>query len=483
MLKKIIYILFIIFLNINICYASTLKSSATPYYAKIKDSRNNTEVVVQIKKIEDENGDAVFNLNYDFYDTNGDFLKSNSFDRSVCSKNNFDFNSFMTRVYYGYNVSPSPLKYYLTQVIVWNMSDYVKAWTSDEDGNIITTYQNIQNDITSQAAFHYLSSSFFNQTYNRNVFDEDKWTYSSNAIILDNPQTDAFSFQNNNNDLSIKALKPGYYELVFEKIYDHDIHCFRTGNNIYWQSLKGPEDLVKNITYNVSGYKFQIKENLLGINSRFGDAKINNSQYEIYYNNDLENTISSTQEIYLKHDSQYLVKDISETIGYNHVDDYIFAMANEDYILEINREVISKNVSLDIKDNNKYYIYLKSSNELYEEINSNIDLITLPYGIYYISDQKKYYKELNVLDSVDEVLVIDNTPQDIIENKSDDYPEEVIEIKELIPNIEEVVNEEDEEIIVVNPKTGDKINYYLIIFLISLIGLTSILILKYINNR
>ena len=165
------------------------------------------------------------------------------------------------------------------------------------------------------------------------------------------------------------------------------------------------------------------------------------------------------------------------------MDDISFNTLNNDYTLIIDRYVINKNITLDIFSDKTYYVYLKSNNELYETFDKNTDLITLPYGTYYIkSKDNSYYKELEVLDNIDYVLTIEedikiNNIESLNVNKDIKSDEKVLVEKPsndiILASEPEIVlepkkNNYDINKVDINPKTNDYIYIYLLSFILSL---------------
>ena len=451
-MKKILFIISIILINVNFTKAITLESVDLPYYVKIKDVSNNKEVFFNVKKIYNKDTlEEVFNINYNYSELTSDYQKYSEYRERIWKGPNDLYVEFPTIVYYGYNSNKSDFNYYLTQAIIWRKNSSYKVSLVNENGEIVNEYENILNDILCNISYHTLSSPFFNKTYERKLWEEDKFTYSLNSLILDNPITDAFNIRNNGNDLYITPLKPGKYKLNFTKKSEVEVACYSDGNESYWQSLKGPVNITRSLTYIVNASNFKIKEELKGINNRYGDVVLNNSLYEIYDNNEKLFEVKSNEEVYLNNDNEYLIKDISNNEGINNIDDYLVNINSDDYVLNIKKEVVSKNITFNINDNANYYVYLKSNNELYNVVNKDDYLITLPYGIYYIKNDN-YYNEIIVNDGIDELFTIKGNKEEVIDK---------IEAS----NLDDVVN---------NPKTGGSpIVYYgsASVFLLLIIGL------------
>lgn len=488
-LKKIIIFLFIsILINLNIVKAQTLNSENLPYYVKIEDIANNTTDHIQVKKVYDSyNFKPVFNIFYNHYETGSNFTKYDNFDESIWKQNLEFYNSFMTSIYYGYLSNPIDFNYFLTQVFIWRQNPNLRITIVDASGTKVKDYETKYNSMSYYISRHYVRSSFFGSVFRREIWDTDKFTYYNDEVILDNPDNINFEFRNDDHDLYITSLKPGNYNLFFTKNYEQEMHCFSDGTNIYWQSLKGPANISQRTSFIVTGLRLHLNEQLIGVNDRFGDASINDFQYEIYLNDELKYQFNRLDEIYLKSNSEYLIKDVSTNNSFNNIDDLSIEVRDTEYVLTITKEVISKNISINISTDENYYVYLESNNELYEVINKDTDLITLPYGTYYIKNDSNNYNEVLIVhDSRDEILNIGDqeiiNELDVLVNEEDDQLEEVSTIKE-IQAVENVENEGEENInyvdeVINNPKTGDNINSYFLSSVASLFVFTFAYILN-----
>ena len=443
-MKKIILFISSLLFNINIVFASTLVSEDLPYYVKIIDLGSRTEHIIQVKKVYDiDSSEVVFNINYDNYGVGSNFIKYQEYNESIWTRNESFYNRFFNIVYYGYIKNPSDINYVITQAIIWNKYFDWTAIVLDINGFVIS--DDLYNEVFKNIENHSVIPNFFNKTYERDLWDIDTFLYDD-GVLLDNPDNPAFSFKNDDNNLLIKALYPGHYNLEFSKNYEQESYCFSDGENIYWQSLKGPTSVKANITYDVSAIKFQINENLLSYNNRFGDAVSNDFLYAIYLNDELKYQINNKEEVYLRKNGNYIIKDISINDSFYQLEDIVIDVLESDYVLNITKEVITKNISLEIRTDSNYYVYLKSNDELYEIINKNSDVITLPYGTYYIKDDlDTYYQELVVHDSIDEVLVIEDIKLEENDNVITD---------------DEVITTSIEKNLLINPKTKDSLTFY-----------------------
>lgn len=463
-MKKIILILLCLISSIKVVNAVSLVSEELPYYVKL--SRwDIKDVIIKVNKVYDKDTlEVVFNTNIDKYNISNNFNIYNEYDFNTWNIHKELVGFFNTIVYYGYLNDKTDLNYFLTQVEIWTLISNYNVSIVDINGNIINDYDKLKLDIRNKINTHITQSSFFNKTYNSEIWTTTKYEYDYNTIVLDNPIIDGLTFTNNKNTLYIYNDKVGDYKLTFNKEFIQDTYCYSDGFNTYLKSTKGPNNIYYSMNYNVYGIKLNIKENLIGINNKLGDSYLD-STYELYLDNELKLTIDTKEDIYIKSNSSYILKDISNNDSINNIEDINFSVIDNDYTLEINKYVISKNISLDINSNKTYYVYLKSNDELYEVINNNIDLITLPYGLYYIKDNDNtYYKEILVDNDIDELLSI----EDVKEDKEEiEVVEKVEEIKET-EEIEEIKEAEEEIIIesinIENPHTFDDIYYYVFIY-------------------
>jgi len=489
-MKKVLFLLICIF-SFKEVNASIVDYEYLPYYVLINNE------VIQVKKINDENGNALFNIDYKNYNITNDFKV-----HSEVNKANFglyfrNLHIFNTISYYAYQ-DKNDLNYFLTQVLVWNNVRNAFAEICDSNGNIITDYDKEYEKLYSNIFNHDLNANFINRTYSSEIWNDMTFNYYNNNIILDNPVVDGLKFSNDKLNLNIYNEKVGEYTLIFTKDYEENNLSYTDGVNYYWTNLGGPSDLEKKFYYNVYGTKINLKENLIGINNRVGDA-ILNSTYELYLDDELKLTISKIDDIYVKSNSNYILKDISSNNSVSNIEDIKFNILDEEVEIVIDKYVISKNISLSINDDKTYYIYLKSNDELYEEINSSINLITLPYGTYYVTDKKDYYEEIEVFNDIDDVLIIDNK---IIEDDINiDKIEDNIINDEIIKeetNNEDIIEDNNFNDIVLddilnddnyldetcdNPKTGYSYNLFNVLIFFILLPFVGIISLKNIKFK
>ena len=449
---KLIIILVSFFVNLNIVNANIFIKD-TIYSVSINNE------IINIKEIS-YNGNMLFNIdinNYDINDALEEYVEENK-----------DINKFSTIVYYGYLENPTIENYVITQLIVWNLI-----------GNFDIEFINISSDMLNQYNVllekinnHYLKSNIFDKVYNDFIWTTSKFEYDEGAIILDNPKLDEIDIKTIGNKISLYPKKVGKYTLNFSKDYDNEIRTYKVGNNIYWQSLKGPEDINYSFNYHVFGGKLNIIENLIGVNGRTGDASLN-STYQIIYNKKELFTTNDLDNIYLVPEWTYKVKDISNAEGINNIEEFSVKISGNSLDVNVDKYVISKNISINVLDNYEYNIHLKSNNEIYEKVTIQTDVITLPYGTYYIENKDTdYYQEIIVKDSIDEEITVKSEIKEVVV-PDDINKEEVMEelqetskdeISNVLPEINDTIIDNIE-----NPKTFDNIDIYVCEFIISLV--------------
>ncbi len=487
-MKKIILFFVTFFSLVNFVNAASLFTEDIPYYVKIHKPGEN-DIILNVKKIYNQKNEVVFNVDFEHYDVGENFTVLTEYNKKTWLISELPF--LNTAIYFGYNQDPNDLHYFLTQVFIWNNITNYKAVITDAMGNEITTYQKEYNKIFNDIYNYLTISSIFLTNHTTEIWTTNKFEYNYGVPVLDNPLVEGLNIYNENRNIIIENEKVGKYTLDFTKDMDQENYCYTDGTNVYIQNLKGPKDLKFTMNYTVKGTKLVIEENLQGVKNRFGDAKINN-KYEIYLDDELK-LITNEKENYVKSNSSYLLKDASLNIGFKDINDVYFKVQEEETKINLEREVISKNVLVHLNDLQKYYFYLKSNNELYEVVESENNNITLPYGIYYIkTEDNLFYQEFVVADDIDEILEI-NTPDTnevLEENEQQKLDKDQNSIEELAENTEtesfletasgETEEDYSEETEIVNPQTHDNIYSHFMHFFISGIFL---LILKLRNKK
>ncbi len=465
-MKKILFILLCLF-NINIVYAVELKYEKMDFYVRLIEPL--CEYFVPIKKVYvEDNLEELFNLEPVHYDVEYSYKKLDNINEFGKYKNEIEL--FNKIVYSVYNNDKTDLNYAFTQILIWDLIGDLDIVITDKNGNTIKEYNDLYQTYLKKVNDFILNGKI-DSTTNNKTYDIDLWDTinipSKNINIeYDKENTKGIDITLEKDNININALSIGNYKL--KKIFQKENYVYKNNLSYYWY-FSG--DLVNsNIDISVKGINLKIKENLIGINNKFGDALVSNINYELFYNNELKLNINDLNNNYVRENSSYILKDNSNNMGFNNIEDITFEVLDKDYILEINKNVISKNINVNIKDNNTYNIYLKSNNELYEIIDKNTNLITLPYGTYYInSSDCDYFKELVINNNEEEVLVINNLIKENIEDKKEVSNKLNINEEEIIlDNIkkEEVIDSIES---IPNPKTKDNINLYVVLFLSNLL--------------
>ena len=469
-MKKILVLLLCLF-SFKVVNAERLNYEYLPYYVKVSDC------IIQVKKITDNYDNILFNVSYKYYDVNNNFIKYekvNKINYGLYFRNMYYFNRI---TYYGFQ-EKSDLNYFLTQVLVWNFVSNSNVKICDSFGREISDYNKEYQELLNKVNNHNSYSNFYNRTFESEIWSNKIFTYYQDNVVLDTPLINGLKFTTNDLKLNVYNEKVGSYTVILKKEYERRNISYSDGINYYWANFGGPDDLEKCFYYNVYGTKLTIKENLIGVNNRYGDAK-NDSNYELYLDDELKLSIKELKDIYVRSNSNYTLKDISENNTVNKVDDINISVLDEEIVVVIDKYVVNKNISIGINTDEVYYVYLKSNGELYEVINSNTNLITLPYGIYYITDNDNYYKEIQVFDDIDEVLLINDkllVEDSVLENDVVvDIEDEILEDNSVIKDdiyVDETCD---------NPKTG--YNYYLFNILMLVISLLVIIYFYFINIK
>ena len=244
--------------------------------------------------------------------------------------------------------------------------------------------------------------------------------------------------------------------------------------------------------YEIYGTPFKVEEEIIGVNGKIGDVKNLYNSYDLYLNNDYKLGIIPNSLDYVKSQESYILKG-----GYNpYLEDFkdlsFYVGSEEEYILNVKRYLKSQIVNLNILDDNTYYIYLKSNDELYYVVNKDIKEIYLPFGEYYLKNKEGDYNIPIIVNFKDDVnLEINNPVKEEVKDNTFKYEpkKEVVkeEVKEVVEELkEEKVEEVNTEILpeeLVNPQTLDNISIYFLTFILSLISLGYIGYCKHMSNH
>lgn len=315
-MKKIILIICVLF-SVNMVKAESLEYELLPYYAKIS-KYNDSERVVQLKKVYDkETLEVVFNADPKKYDVGGTYLKTDEVNMDNFGRFYRDLYQFQTIIYYLYENNQTDLNYYFTQLIIWSRVCGYNVKIVDEDGNEITDYAKDYNAAwNNQGTNHFLAIPYSNKRYTINLWETLNITYSYNNVILDNPTVDGLDITTVARDLYISASKAGEYILEFSKEYEHEDYSYINDDGTFWRHVGGPSNKYDKLYLMVLGIELTIKENVIGVNNRVGDAKLLKSNYEIYYENKLVELINVNDNVMVTPNSDYLIKDVSTNVGF-----------------------------------------------------------------------------------------------------------------------------------------------------------------------
>ncbi len=495
-MKKLIFILLCFSMSIILGKCATIVGTDTPYYVTYKS--NTVTKIVNVKKLYDKDTkEPIFSVTLngkdDTYYIGDNFETTLEYSKEKCFKDKDNYMLFPTYVYYGYQSYLDDYHYFLTQYLIWKMFNYNTYYISDAEGNKITTYDIEADKLFQKIMLPSATPPAFYHEQRMEIWDTYQMKYYNNWIVYDDPIVKGLKIHTIDRTINIYNEEVGDYEIEFSKTYEQEIKCYTDGKAYYWSSTKGPSNVSKTLKYSVYGTMLHLNEVVDGVDNRLGDAKLLNSQYEIYLDGDLKLTTSALS-FPVKSNSEYVIKDISQNEGFRKSADVLYVMSDQESTLDINKEVIRKQFSVEVKTPLEYQIYLKSNNELYATINKDTKELVLPYGIYELKENDLTLKEIEVLDEEAEEIIIEeikeevkppvvDVPKDeVIENsKSDDLEDDLndklennIEENNWEDNIEfeplENLEEKDADLIIEEiaiPKTFDSIFQYLFLALLS----------------
>ncbi len=396
-MKKILFSLLCFFLLGTITQAIDTNKTKIEYY--VKESHNST--VYNVYKIYVESPEnVIFVKTYKEFVGGTGFSESSSYDEYYGDSNGSVNSIFADASYYGYNTNPSDENYFYTQFYIWKYIFNKDIIMCDKRGNQIKEediafFQNLKEKI----AKHRLEENFFKEKKRGEIWN-DTYFYFSNQEEYNLPASKGLELENYLGGFIIKNNQVGNYNLSFSPTLKPEVKWYYwEGGYTYLRNTGGPSDLGKNLQYEVYGTPFQIKEEIEGVNGKYGDALEESNVYRLYLAWEEKLNMLPNKEYQIKSNSHYTVKDVLKQDSFKELDDISFDLHDEDhYILNIKREVIKAPIYLAIKDDNTYQIILKSNNEVYETITKESKEVTLPYGTYIIKGvDTTYEKEIQVL--------------------------------------------------------------------------------------
>ena len=265
-MKKLIFLLGIIFFAIpevdaiNLSYETGFSS----YYVNINGKIN------RLKKIKNtDTNEYLFNMKFDNYENNENFIKSNKFNNEISKEY---FNNINNAIYFGYiEKEKKDIFYYITQVLIYKYYyGFDNAYMCSSSGGRIIVYDEIMNNIHNNYNLKNISN------INHKLFED---------INLDNKYRYNL---NNYNNKKVGTYQIDYYlDEKYEYYYSDNNILFNENNNV------------------LSSGTFEINVN--GINFDFiGDS---NTFYELYEDDRLITKFKGDNPIkYLNKNSSYLIK-------------------------------------------------------------------------------------------------------------------------------------------------------------------------------
>ena len=397
-MKKILFSLLSFFLLTTMVKALDIKNTQIEYY--VKESQNSIVYNVYKPYVESPEN-VVFIKNYKEFVGGMGFTESSSYDEYYGALDGSVNSIFADASYYGYNVNPSDENYFYTQFYIWKYIFNKDIVMCDKQGTLIKEedipfFQNLKEKI----AHHRLEENFFKEKKKGEIWN-DTYFYFSNQEEYILPASKGLELESLAGGFKIKNKEIGNYNLAFTTSLKPEVKWYHwDGDYTYLRNTGGPSDLAKNLQYEVYGTPFQIKEEIKGVNGKYGDALEQSNVYSLYLIWEEKLNMLPNKEYQIKSNSHYTVKDALKQEAYKELEDISFDLDDEEnYVLTIKREVIKAQINFDIKDNNTYQIILKSNNEIYETIDKETKEVTLPYGTYLIKGvNTDYEKEIKVLD-------------------------------------------------------------------------------------
>ena len=464
-MKKLWLFLVVTFCFISSAYATSIDYKNTGYYFKVNGE------VKELKKYFAKNKEHKVLFKKDYQDA--------SFSDYTYTASTFsEANDLATIIYYGYNRDKTIENYYNTQMYIWKKYYNLEVSMCDEEGEEVSNEEEIYTNLQNIIDKHYQEEEFF-----KNPIKKEIWTTSDfnfyNDLEMTVHQT-SLNIQKNNNGITIYNDMVGEYTFEVASNYIPLVSRYYKGNEYFIYSSQGPSRKIGTISYEIYGTPFKVTEEIIGVNGKMGDVKNLYHSYGLYLNGDYKLSVDPEQLDYVKSQEFYVLSG-----GFNpYLEDFkdlsFYVDNEEEYILNVKRYLKGQKVNLNILDDNTYYIYLKSNDELYYVVNQDIKDVLLPLGEYYLKNKEGDYNISFIVNLRDDVNLEINNPskKEEVKNsipkyepKKEETPEKVKaeEVKENVKN-EEVNNKNLQEELV-NPQTLDNISIYFLTFFLSLISL------------
>ncbi len=442
----------------EVSLAVSVRSTKLPYYIRRSDSKS----VYNVYKYYVTSPDNVaFPKVYSNIRSGIGFTEDFTYDENTTLYDGSVKSIFADVSYYGYNLDPSDENYYYTQFYIWKYIFNFDIVMCDSKGNILKEEDNAKiKEIKEAIARHRTEEEFFKNSKKGEIW-RDNYFYFSNNEPYELPSIKGLTLEEIEGGFKVSNEEVGNYKVTFSSSNKDEVKWYHTdGDYVFLQNLAGPSDLEKVLNYSVYGTPFLVKEHIVGVNGKYGDALSIPNVYKVYLEWWEKLSVLPNQEVFLRSNSSYTLKDSSSNPAFLPFSDLSFTVNDEEnYLLDVTRYVISKKINLNILDDNEYAIYLKSNNELYEVVDKNTPDVILPYGIYLIKSKDNSYQKEVVVERADELTIEINNPP-VKEEKGEREEEE--EIKD-----EDVTYPANPSEVIWPPETNDNILKVLLNFIIS----------------
>lgn len=481
------FLLLLLFMCSNEVNAINIKETGLGKYAKIY-KYNFKEQVVEIKKLVDTDTNTyLFRLSpNDKLNSNNYVSYKNDFSKWKISKNYIDF--FLTIVNYNFESElENDFNYYITQCMIYSAVTYHDVKLTDKNGVIDTALNNLMDSKLQTTSKFFLKDDIFKKTYKIKNGEVLNINSKNNLKVVDDL---GLEIDINKNNIKIKGDYKGLVNPLFTTTYEENNFIYTDGISSFYANLGGPANIINKLNIEVDSIKLNIHENLNN-ESIFNHITLNNSKYEIYKDNILIKEVNDLNNVYLNKNSEYKIKDITNDRNILNSKDITFKTSEDDYDIYIDKDVVLKEIIINISSDKKYLLYEKNNKDNYYEL-EKINNLKLPTGNYIIEYDNNVIKEFDTNKDELNTIFIDDTRKDenlnnennngennneveekneIIKSREDNNKEKLSENEENNNDFENIENKNDNYSEIINPKTKDNIFYYVSFLIISVFGL------------
>lgn len=306
-MKKIMLLLLCLF-SINMVYAEEVGYEDLDFYVRLE--RTNYSYFVPIKRFYDKDTfDVLFSLVPSRYAVRYDYEKDT--DISRLKEYSSDIDLFNKIVYVIYENNKSELNYIMAQILMFDLICDFNIVITDDYNNPINDYNELYEEYRNKV-LDFSLNNLNGLEYKTMLWDNLTIPYKNSSYIK-NINKGNLDVSNDNENIYVNSNITGNYKVDINKNDNINNYVYYNSNG-YFIMFSG--ELIQDyFNVSVSSINLKIKENIIGVNNKYGDSLINKSNYELYLDNELKLNINDLNNNDIRENSTYILKDKTDSIG------------------------------------------------------------------------------------------------------------------------------------------------------------------------